>query len=412
LRTPGPGPKTGLKLLAGIAHDPNLAPEGNEEQHLTTRIEVLTLAESPDGTGPIIANRQTLVTEDGQALYDPEPISLRAPIEIDAPPLPPSEDAYAIFSHQGVDIVDALLRSLSPSGKKELRSDAVYMRLVEHLVLPATARKVIDDEASGAVSTTSGLGVHGPSRVLAELPLAADGSVHVKVPVGVSFRVQLLDAQRMAVGAMHNRWYYALPGQTLVQGLSLSKGREAYATRCAACHGDLEGADTPPSLARPDAISGASLTLSRYEGQNPRRPIEPPLLTPEMGIDVDFVTDIQPILDRHCIACHADENKAPGLDLRGLPTANFSRSYETLLKSGDGSGHGRAYVDADEGRARSSYLIELLRGAELEAPRVVPALGRVHPGGPQAETGMSEEEFLQIVRWIELGATFRGSTKP
>ncbi|MBM4047454.1 MAG: hypothetical protein FJ279_20300 [Planctomycetes bacterium] len=47
---------------------------------------------------------------------------------------------------------------------------------------------------------------------------------------------------------------------------------------------------------------------------------------------VDYPTMVQPILDKHCVRCHGDEDIAAGLDLSGGWTWAFNISYETLLK--------------------------------------------------------------------------------
>ncbi len=49
--------------------------------------------------------------------------------------------------------------------------------------------------------------------------MASDGSFQARVPAGVPFRLQALDGSRMAVGAMHDRWFYTLGGQVLTQGV-------------------------------------------------------------------------------------------------------------------------------------------------------------------------------------------------
>jgi hypothetical protein len=149
------------------------------------------------------------------------------------------------------------------------------------------------------------------------------------------------------------------------------------------------------------------LSLSRFEQQNPRRPIEPPAVGPSTRIELDFQRDVQPILDRRCVSCHGQTAPAAGLNLSGTPTEHFSRAYDALLAPGTGSGGGRAYVDDGDGRARTSFLIELLTGTELDAPRAV--VGGAHPAVGEGAGPLTEDELLSVIRWIELGATFRGT---
>lgn len=408
-----PTPLPDGRLL--VAHQVAPFDAADEAAAFTPGIELLELEESADGSGPKLRRTSVLLMEPGVALTEPEPVALRAPVRVDDAPLSASDEPTAMFRHQGLPMIDGLLANLPPSGAKVPLEGVAFVRLVEHLPLTFAERSPIvlpetPWEATGATSTA--LGRHGPARILAELPIEADGSFQARVPAGVPFRLQALDAARMTIGAMHNRWYYTLPGQVLTQGVSAANGTLRYGSRCAACHGDPDGVARPPAMETPDAITSASLTLARFERQNPRRPIEPPLLDSSTSIEVDFVRDVQPILDARCIACHGTSSPAADLDLTGTPTTHFNRAYESLLVPGNGSADGRELVDDSDGRARSSFLIELLTGAEMDAPRVLESPSVPHPGPGSGAAPLSGEELLTLVRWIELGATYHGTGAP
>lgn len=368
------------------------------------RIERLVLAESPAGGGPSIVARQVLIDAPGVADFDPEPVMTRYA----GPPLgPPSWDPKATtgtFRHQGLPMIEALLANLEPAGLKRPRTDMRFARLVEAVPLPPVERAPIvaaetRDGQPGATSVS--LGTHGVQRVLAELPLASDGSFHAEVPVGVSFHVQGLNAERMAVGTAHNRWYYLAPGQVMTQGVGDPATSSVYGMRCAGCHGAADG--TPVgAFVTADVITTASLTLARYEDQDPRRPIEPTLVGAETRLEVDFQRDVQPILSRACAGCHQGAGAPGGLSLTDTKTQHFSDAYESLLAPGEGSDGGRRWVDEGNARASTSYLIEKITGREWEAPRVLDT-----PGVRHGE--LSTEEATVIIRWIDLGATFRGT---
>jgi mono/diheme cytochrome c family protein len=213
----------------------------------------------------------------------------------------------------------------------------------------------------------------------------------------------------MAVGTMHNRWYYTLGGQVLNQGVSAAMGTVRYSSQCGACHGEPNGVGGRPlEQEAPDAVTGASLSLSRYTEQNPRRPIDPVVAGPATRVEVDFRRDVQPILERRCVSCHGASSPAGGLSLTSSPTAHFTTAYEQLLAPGTGSGNARAYVDDGDGRARTSYLVELVTGRELDAPRALTTQGTPHPSTGQGSGPLTDEERLVLIRWIELGATFQG----
>ena len=49
---------------------------------------------------------------------------------------------------------------------------------------------------------------------------------------------------------------------------------------------------------------------------------------------VDYVSQVQPILDRHCVKCHSGAEAERGIDLTGDKTRFFSMSYESLTHGG------------------------------------------------------------------------------
>jgi hypothetical protein len=367
-------------LLAALAKGPLDLDDPLAEPHLSlARLELVEGSEGPElSWEPLL--------EDAEAdLWDPQPVLARH--------LPPSDETWSWdegadqgrIHHQGVATIDALLGNLYPSGLKEPRADFAWVRLVEHLPLTP-------NERSGA-----SLGSHGPARILAELPLAADGTFQAVLPAELAFRIQLLDERRLAVGEPHNRWFDVHPGQTIPQGVQV----EHYDTLCAACHGALDG-DPEQVFVEPDGLSGASLTLSRYQDQDARRPIEAPELGEATRIELDFERDVQPLLIERCGACHADQ--APVLSAEDDPQQpGFSLAYSSLLEPGSSSANGMAWVDEPEASSWTSHLVEVLLGEELGAPGELSSL-QPHP----VEDPLSEEELLLITRWIDLGATWRG----
>jgi hypothetical protein len=379
------------------------------DEELDLGIAVITLVEAVDGTGPAIVEMVTLVDEPGVSDFDPEPIYSRRPIpatdEFDGDPTA----STGTLNHQGLPMIDALLTNLYPSGEKLPRDDFHYVRLIEaipttpdqRLPVPASETR---DSVEGATSVS--LGVHGPSRVLAEIELAADGTFHAEIPAGIAWRIQGLNEDGMAVGTTHNRWFDLHPGQVIPQGIS-GVNPNHYASRCAACHGAADG-DPESVFIEPDVMTTASLTLSRYEDLNPRRPLAPPVTGDETRIEVDFQQDVQPILDTSCtLGCHEGAEPAGGLSLTSDSTTWFNDAYETLLADGDASGGGKAWVNEPDGSAVSSYLVELLTGQELEAPGNIPLPGVPHPE-ELGEPALNDEELLTVIRWIDLGATWVG----
>lgn len=375
------------------------------------RVEVWTLAEAVDGGGPRVVARETLVDAPGLADRDAEPVFRRQPPPREADAGDPVREGMGretrngevgLLLHQGLPMIDAVLETLEPSGSREPRSDMVSVRVVESLPLtPAERAPVPVEETRHGLpgATTTSLGPMGPQRVLAELPLAADGTFQVELPPGVAFRLQALDAAGMTVGVTHNRWFHLEPGQVLRQGVAPAD----YDARCGACHGAADG-DPRHAFPAPDGVSGASTTLSRFHGRDPRRPIEPVRTGDATRISVDFARDVRPILAARCAGCHGGPEPAGGLSLTAAPTEHYDDAYESLLAPGAGSRNGWRYVDATEARARHSHLVEVLTGQELDAPGRLAAPGASHGG-------LDPPELATIVRWIELGATWGGGAE-
>ena len=119
--------------------------------------------------------------------------------------------------------------------------------------------------------------------------------------------------------------------------------------------------------------------------------------------------DIQPILDRRCVSCHGGLGEPEGrLDLRGDRAAPWTVSYRSLhvLQEPGSGNHGRKrYVDERQALSSSSYLIEKLTGRELEAPQELDTPGVRHP----KKDGLTPDELLTLIRWIDLGAAFLGA---
>ncbi|HOD81923.1 MAG: hypothetical protein BWX88_00056 [Planctomycetes bacterium ADurb.Bin126] len=121
----------------------------------------------------------------------------------------------------------------------------------------------------------------GARAVLGTVPVEKDGSAYFRVPVGKPVYFQALDARGLAVQSMRSDTYVH-PGQTLL---------------CQGCH--------DPRLKSPPRPGRVPLAFRR-----------PPS---DIQGDVDgsrpfnYVRLVQPVLDKHCVACHQKNPKAPDL---------------------------------------------------------------------------------------------------
>lgn len=297
-------------------------------------------------------------------------------------------------------LLQSFLEQFAPVGERDFAEDRVrHVRIVEQLPLSRDELGHPDefDGVDDPFATRVGMGAHHRQRIVAEVPLETDGSFYAEVPANVPLLLQALDADKMAYLST-SRWFYVQPGEKL----TFSIPRSIFPTRCAGCHGALTG-ERDDAIGPPDVVSAASRVMATWNPLLARRR-EPHRQPPTT---VDFVRDVQPILDRHCVSCHAGSAPAAGLDLRGDPDGPYTVAYRSLHALRDPAARNfgdKRYVDEREGLSRESHLIEWLVGRELDAPAALPHPGRAHPQGDR----LTAAERLTLTRWIDLGATFRG----
>jgi hypothetical protein len=141
----------------------------------------------------------------------------------------------------------------------------------------------------------------GVKRILSEVPVERDGSVHFKAPAGRALFFQLLDGQYRCLQTMRS-FSGVLPGEV---------------HSCVGCHESHSTA--PPN--RP------GLALRR-----PPTELTPPPWGEE---SISFERFVQPVLDRHCGKCHQGEGEGrQKLDLTLRPALDvFKEPYLTLVGS-------------------------------------------------------------------------------
>lgn len=104
------------------------------------------------------------------------------------------------------------------------------------------------------------------------------------------------------------------------------------------------------------------------------------LAAPLPAAPVDFVREIQPLLEKHCYACHAEKKQKSGLRL-DIKSQAFKGGelYEASILPGD---------------ARNSPLVQFVAdpNADLKMP----------PDGP----GLSDREISLLSRWVNEGASW------
>jgi hypothetical protein len=184
----------------------------------------------------------------------------------------------------------------------------------------------------GLRERSSGDSVNLARAVLGTVPVEADGSAHFFAPAHREMFFQALDERGLAVQSMRSAAYLQ-PGERLT---------------CQGCHEPRgQAPKTPPS---------PPLALQR----GPSR-IEPDV---DGGNPFSYPRLVQPVLDKHCVACHAKNvGKAPPLDrsIVKLGRTDYYASFASLApKYGfHDYGNGQRTIPGRFG-ARASKLLELL----------------------------------------------------
>jgi len=195
-------------------------------------------------------------------------------------------------------------------------------------------------------------------RILGAVPVEADGSAYFTVPADRFVYFQLLDAEGMMVQSMRSGTIVR-PGET--QG-------------CIGCHEDRRTA--VPNVAKAAA----------------RRP--PDTLEPPFGREpflFNYLAEVQPIWDRHCVRCHDFGKKAADkFLLAGDLTRSFNLSYMELWRKGLVSVVGAGGAEVRMPYAWGSHASRLVR----------------HLRTSRTGERLSREEFLRIVTWIDINAPY------
>jgi hypothetical protein len=258
-------------------------------------------------------------------------------------------------------------RPLRNEGKGEVTFFPVSGREEEPLIRPGSATGYI------------------PSRILGEVPPAADGSVYLKVPADRPLRIQLVDRDGFTI-INERAWFWVRPNERRV---------------CIGCHEDRELA---PSNAQPLATRRTPTDLTDSSAWR----------------SVSFRRDIQPILRTTCAVtdCHVPPTPTAGMNLTathlngGKDAAladRFGPAYANLMARLADKPFSVGGRRVHPGDARSSPLLWMLYGRALAAQYKPAPFNRpmisAHPGP------MLPEAQLELFRtWVDLGGPYDGES--
>ena len=299
-----------------------------------------------------------------------------------------------------------------------------YLRLSQRLMLPAP----VDYEdpnydfnhlhwfPGDSTGRHFGYWTFAPTRTIGFVKVEDDGSAYFKVPAGTPVYLQALDENHCEIRRMRTSF-------------TLQRGEFRG---CTGCHESrLTAVGTQPVYPRETLDKG------------PQTPVPP--AWGDLTVQ-DYRRDIQPIFDRHCISCHGEQNPKGGLDLTGRPAAGFTQSYRSLfgLKPQDPQPindidihldlypetkdfeyitrkAGVQLIDQMQKNQYPGMLVSISdkndRSADVTQPyqfgsnksRLIRVLLDDSMHRTKIKPELSDEEWLQLVTWIDHNANFHST---
>lgn len=130
-----------------------------------------------------------------------------------------------------------------------------------------------------------------------------------------------------------------------------------------------------------------------------RRPPSPLRPEPEGANPFSYVRLVQPVLDAHCVGCHAEKEQAPGLCGTIEGPHGFSRSYNTL------AGKFGFYYDVS-----NSVTYDPRRSARSTAGAFGARAARLLTHlDDHKDVVLSQEDRRRLIVWLDANSEFFGA---
>jgi len=279
-----------------------------------------------------------------------------------------------------------------------------YIRILEQIPRPWASRRRWEgdqyDQQHVVITKDTHLGLKVQHGIV---PVEQDGSAHFVVPAKANIFFQVLDEDYLAVQTERTFVNY-MPGETRA---------------CIGCH------ETPDYA--------ASTAKAKHVVQALQR--EPSVPGPQPGEvsgqrPLDYYTDVQPVLDKHCVECHSGDEPKGGMNLSGELTAQFNVSYEKLIpERRDGQGRDKKlydlvgptigenhpktgnvhYLPARSLGSHNSVLVSLLtKGKVLPQDKALVARAK-ELAEQHKDLTLTVEERVRITNWVDTNGQYYGS---
>lgn len=220
------------------------------------------------------------------------------------------------------------------------------------------------------------IGMDGPwdiKRILGTVDVEEDGSVMFSVPANVPIFIQPLDDEGKALQLMRS-WFTAMPGETL---------------SCLGCHEDRRSVPKPQI---------------RIASKKQPQPIKP-WMGKERGFS--FRHEVQPVLDRACVACHNEEHP----DLPYLKGDRWIKDWRSGISGRAGTSYGGhftlSYANLHRYVRRPGIESDMHMLTPMDVHADQTELMRMLNKGHH-NVRLSPEEIERLACWIDFNAPFHG----
>ena len=279
-----------------------------------------------------------------------------------------AQDAETAGPDEAVVMMSDVYRGLEGIPRGTVR----HLRILEQIPRPWSARRFWpDDETHGqhaVISMYAHIFVQVHHGIV---PVREDGSACFVVPARKNLFFQALDENFMEVQRMRSFVNFQ-PGET---------------RSCIGCH---EPKSAAPASRLPSALLQAPVRPGPQPGESVPRPIH-------------YTTDVQPVLDRHCVECHNADKPEGDLDLTGELTTFFNRSYEAIMNK-----KLVTYIQEFHGpqpRAQKTNVVQLPpRSLGSAASPLITLIRKGH-----YDVQLSQEELVRLITWSDANAPYYGS---
>ena len=309
--------------------------------------------------------KHALVHKDEEfSCWQPYPLKVRKT----PPVLPSTRDEKLAKKNLALCMVQDVYHGMEGVKRGEVR----YLRIMEQVPRPWACRRFWDLRSRyGRHTKLTSLGSTLAVKVMrGVVPVYEDGSAHFYVPADKNTYFQALDENYMEIQRERTYVNYR-PGER---------------RSCVGCH------ETPnESLPKRTRI-----TIAHRKA--PSVPVPQPG-DKTAARTIHYPTDVQPVLDKHCVRCHGEKGPAAGLVLTGEQTKWFNRSYENIMRR-------RLVKTTDEGSdwGGTPYLEPKSVGSYASK-----FILQVRKGCPGNDRKLALADFVKLATWVDSNGQYFGS---